>query len=767
MAKKKTAGKNAKLTSKVADKKAAPRVPERTASGQLRVVPTTERLPPAGTPKEWQGGRIVFDTPPAKPVRGRGSESVPLADLRDAQGHPIPQKVCDWFARKLDASHKMTWRPDGSYDAAKESYLSPEAAQLLRQEAATWARLADAERDDARKREQESLDSLTMIAAPTEFHDGKVILAKPKQPVAKEYCWKPDFDGEVYQAVLHYYGYLPAEHVGSITDPNGYPAKAMSPEAAQLYRAHRAFWEGKHVESKTQSKAASTARRQAAEVNVDKAAASAGLSRVELEAKLDRLGMLLEENNLQLVADMIAGFGDAWLYEALLAGSSVEPDGDLKPGKILKRFKKRANFILVLALAAMPEGLSLDPLLHRDALINIDVGAGMVDILAEISPRLPNLKPRLNYGDLADLEELGLPAAEFLARCEAGLSLAVKRLGVDAAASLAKHEGELALWQLETIDPTVAAALAQHQGALTLGLNELPDEIAAALALHQGDLEFLSLIGLSKAAAAALEKHTGTLSLRGVGELDAETARHLGRHAGPVRLPSVRQLSYEAAVALAAQSHGVELSIEDLPAGDLAVRLCQRMAAGPGIDLCLPIKSLNAECAAALAAFHGEYLRLGNLNSLSSDCATALAAFRGTLSLDVKAWEEDALIALAQHQGELRIDPTSLSTSAATALSQRGSSTRLTISSYQAISLSDEAADALRTYPGELASINGLEISPIAAKLLAQRHSLIVYRSRLKASIRKIFESAGTWRDTVWTRHSGPGMDDSLPRGRA
>ncbi|MEI6657555.1 MAG: hypothetical protein WCO76_03360 [Planctomycetota bacterium] len=43
--------------------------------------------------------------------------------------------------------------------------------------------------------------------------------------------------------------------IRTLASTDGYPAKAMSPEAAQVYREHRTFWEAKHAESKAKSKA--------------------------------------------------------------------------------------------------------------------------------------------------------------------------------------------------------------------------------------------------------------------------------------------------------------------------------------------------------------------------------------------------------------------------------------------------------------------------------------------------------------------------------
>ena len=480
MAKRKSANKKSKATSKPA-KKSLPRARNKVA-GKRSHAATKSSVSRA--PKEWQGGRIVIKKSPAKAMKGRGAERVQAEDIRDSQDLPIPKKVSEWFVKKLDASHKVAVRVGDYYDAPKVPHVSPEAAKLLREKAATWARLADAERDDARSREQESLDSLATIAVPKEFQNGKVVLTKPQKPVAKAHCWKPDFEGEVYQAVLHYYSYLPPDHVGSITDPNGYPAKAMSPEAALVYRGHRTFWEAKYAESKAQSKSTSAARRKAVEASVEKAATSAGLSRDDLEAKLVRLAALVQKGDLQMVADMIAAFGDAWLYEALLAGSSVKPDGSLKPGKILKRFETRANLIFVLTVAAMPEGLSLDPSLHRNAAMNVEIDCDTLEIVADIGPRLPKLEPRPT-GTFDDLTSLSNAAAEILG----------------------KHEGDLYLGDLTSLSDAAAASLAKHEGDLDLnGLTSLSDAAAESLAKHEGHLDLRGLTSLSDAAAESLAK---------------------------------------------------------------------------------------------------------------------------------------------------------------------------------------------------------------------------------------------------------------------
>jgi hypothetical protein len=714
--------KRVKSIGKLGAKKGASRVTKRGSvyrrGRQLAREPHVTR-----TPREWQAGHIVLGNPPAKALKGRGAMRFLATEIRDARNRAIPRNVCEWFVRKLAPSHKVSVRQEEYFDAPKAPYLSPEAARLLRDHAAAWAKLAALERETARVREQASLNSLALIEAPKEFQHGKVVLAKPKRPVGQAYCWKPDFEGEIYPAVLHYYSYLPAQHVGSIRAPSGYAAKVMSPEAAQLYRQHRNFWEAKYAELKSASKASAAARKKAAEAVIGKAATSARLSRAELDAKLDRLAMLVEKDNLQLVADMIEGFGEPWLYEALLAGASIEPDGVLKPGKTLKRFKSRAEFVLVLALAAMPDGLPLDPSLRREVTMNIEVGPDTVDIVAELMPRLPNLKVRMSdrrdFSTAHDIQHLRLQTASFLAaRVDGGLKLSVAKLGIPE-----------------------AAALAKIKGALSLDLRALSEEIAARLALHKGDLAFPCLRSISPATAVALRKHVGTLEIGEIGDelkVDAVVARHLAQHAGAVCLPGVMRLDPDVALALAAQRHGLELPmIEEFPDGKSGVKLCERLGARLASDLTFyQLKSLNAECAAALAAF------------------------RGNLCVSVRTWRDDALIAIAKHSGKLEIDPVRISDGVGAALAHRGTSTELTIAELlpkgcpdrRKTIISDGAADALRTYRGKLVLAGELEMSPVAAGHLTALKSFVIFRSKLKPSIRKVFESAGTWKDGIWFR---------------
>lgn len=696
-----------------------------------------QESPDLRVPKEWQHGRIVLAHPPAKALKGRGADRIKATEVSDRSGRRLSRKLCEWYVRKLEARHKVLVSDPDSYGTKKTPHLSPEAADLLREHAAVWSQLFDHERKAAQEGEQARLESLSALTVPADFQNGKVLLPAPRQPLAKSFCWKPDFEGESYQAVLHFYGYLPAEHVGSVRDANGYPAKVMSPEAAELYRQHRAFWEAKHAESRLHARKASADRVTAANLGIRDAAASAGLSRSDLEAKLKRLSLLVEKGHLRLVASMIAGFGDAWLYKSLLAGASVDPSGDLRPGKTLRRFNERSDLVFVLAVAYMPERLKLDKSVRRDAAVVVDVDGDTVDIVAELSQRLPALKARWAPEAFEKLDLLSPQTARFLAAQGQDLSLAVREIRLEEAASLSKLKGDLDLPRLTGIDSATAEALARHKGGLTLGLTELSEDVARCLANHDGDLTFPCLASISPAAAAALVKHAGTLTLgrwdEGQFTLDATAANHLARHAGPVNLPGLKRLDSEAALALAAQSHGLDVTnIEEFPQGEGGTRLCERIAAG--------------------GPSHGHVIHLTELETLSAACASVLATSDAELNLRVKAWNDDALIALAKHRGSLVINPKHISDAVGLSLSQRGDATSLVIEEGDSASMTEGAARALRDYEGTLAFEGSVELSPAAARLLTGRKSLSLYRSKIKPSIRKVFDAAGAWQGSVWTR---------------
>lgn len=706
---------------------------------------------PLASPLEWNGGRIFPNNGPAKPLTGRGAERVEAGSA----SWWLPKKVCDWFVQKLHDTHKAPVRGDG-YGASRTLQISPEAAGLLRDKAEVWLVLSEIELAATKAQIKGKLKSLASMEAPREFRNGRIVLPPPEKPLGKVYRWKPDFDGQDYQSVLHYYTYLPAEHMGSIMDPNGYPAKAMSPEAAALYQRNRAFWEAKQIESKSQAKAAGAERAKTAKKRVEKAALAAGITSKELDAKLDRLSELANEDNLTLVADMVAGFGEAWLYEALLAGASITPEGGLKPGRVLKRFKERAEIIMLLAIASMPEGVEVDPSIRTDAPISMTVNAKNVDLVAEsIAPQLPNLKPRMQ--GLEYLESLLSTTATFLVRQERVLSLhGLQKVGIAEARTLSSLEGDIYLDGLRQIDPGVAEALARvrgrlsfgglssvseqvarelgsHVGDLSLNLKELPESIAASLACCKGDLELLGLKTITSSAAAELAKHCGKLTLGeddgGSGfRLGADAAECLARHSGPVALPSLKRVTAETALALSSLSHHIEVeNIVEFPNGIAGARLCERIAMNPD-----------------------DSLTFYDLKRLQPECAAALAAFTGSLYLSVDNWNDAALVALAPHQDSLEVDAKHISDDVGYAFGERGVTSELKLGS---VSMTDVAAQALGKYPGKLEVSGDLDVSVTGAGHLVERASMSLYRSKIKPAVRKVFESAGSWSDSTWTRN--------------
>ena len=701
-------------------------------------------------PEEWRNGRIVLSKPPLKSLKGQNSERTAAGD----SSWWLPKTVCKWFEEKLEELHKAKF-----YEAGTQ--ISPEAAELLRSKSTEWFWLFEKEKLAEKERARIKLESLATVKAPQEFQSGRVVLPLPKKPLVEVYQSKSDFEGEDYAAVLNFYDYLPEEHRGSVVDLWGYPAKITTPEAADLYRNHRAFWEGKHVEEMAKAKAEAATRKKTAKENFDKAAASAGLSREELDAKLNRLGELVEQENLKLAADMIASFGDAWLYEALLAGAVVTAEGDLKPGKVLKRFKSEAKLIMALTMAYMPKGAKVDLSISTDTPIHIKVTGDNIDVVAEmIAPHFPNLKASVE--SMFSLKKLHELTAEFLVKNKKDLYLSnintirhkeamilsklegdltldgLKQIDADVANALAQIKGKLNLEGVSSVSETEAMELSRHMGGLALGIKDLKAPIAKALAATRGTLELTGLETISPEAAAALQTHSGELSFgkyeyfsSGKGfDLSVDSARHLARHNGPIVIRELKRVDADAALALSELKHNLAIvDIEEFPDGVAGVRLCKKMVNSSPDGLALELKRLQPDCAAVLA-----------------EC-------RGDLQFLVKDWNDDALLALASYQGRLEINVKQISDAVGLALGQRSAQSSLLIK-YASVTLTDGAAEALGNYLGYLSFDEDIELSKEAATHLVKRSSMELFRSKMKPAIRKIFETAGSWSDwTTWTRN--------------
>jgi hypothetical protein len=352
----------------------------------------------------------------------------------------------------------------------------------------------------------------------------------------------------------------------------------------------------------TKAKKSATKKQEAtAKENFEKVAASAGLSHKELKAKLDRLGEMVNNGNWDLAYDILAGFNDAWLFEALLAGAKVQSDGTLEPGKELKRFKKHSQIVMLVAIAHLPEGVRVDESLDPNANIAVDINETNLELLGRLAPRLPNLRAAsiilerihgmslealeavqsiakhqgnflLRVNSLSDEEakvlaihegELSLEGLQSLSDSPGHIALAQKlahqncggiylysleSLSDEAAKALAQHNGDLSLDQLESLSDDAVKALAKHKRHLSLGLRSLSDDAAEALAMHEGHLSLHLLLSLSDEAAKALAKHKGDLFLSSLDFISDEAAKTLAEHQGRIKFNSEVKRLFKKAV---------------------------------------------------------------------------------------------------------------------------------------------------------------------------------------------------------------------------
>ena len=705
-------------------------------------------------PEEWQNGRIVLSKPPLNPLKGRNAERT----TAEEGSWWLSKTVCKWFVEKLEDCHKVNIGA-GGYGEGKIKYISPEAAELLGSKSTEWLWLMEKEEAAEKDRAGNKLESLATIKAPQEFQGGRVVLPPPKKPLTEVYQWKPDFEGEDYAAVLHFYDYLPEDHIGSIRDPNGYPAKTTSPEAAALYRSHRAFWEGKHAEAKAQAKAVVATRKKTAKENFKKAAACAGLSREQLEAKLDRLSDLVDQGNFNLVVEMVAGFGEPWLYEALLAGAYITAEGDLKPGKELKRFKQHSQIMMLIAIAHLPNGVQADETLYSQAEIAINVIKTNLELLGQLASRLPKLRA----ATISDYEinDVSREAAQFLARHSGNLRLdSLTKLSDEAAAALAKHDGDISLKslisfgdysghialaqklaatkdaltlnKLESLSNGAAAALARHKGELSLGVRSLSDEAAEALAKHSGELSLNSLTSLGDslghiALAQKLAQKKGNLSLNGLKSISVEAAAVLAEHSGDLLLNWFNSLSKSVAIAFA--KHKGNLYLKGV--AQLSVEAATALAQHKG-NLSLGVQSLSDEAAAALANHDGE-LSLDCLISFNDSpghiaLAQKLAQKKGNLSLNgLKSISDAAVVALAEHTGYLSLNGLT--------------------------HLSDALAKSLGKHGGPINLIGLEKLSAYGANQLVNLPSVSLLQNNLSPEAQEVFKKAGSFNSKFWTRN--------------
>ena len=161
----------------------------------------------------------------------------------------------------------------------------------------------------------------------------------------------------------------------------------------------------------------------------------AGLSKAELNAKLTRLAEMVKNGESKLVSEMIACFEDAWLFEALLAGSSINKQGRLLLGTALKCFNDYAHTMGFLIWAYAPAGAKLDASFkdkNKPLSLKIDLTEENLEPIAawlqeHICSHFPSLKLVLVDSLIFDgLTTLSDAAAESLSKHRGDLTLSGK-----------------------------------------------------------------------------------------------------------------------------------------------------------------------------------------------------------------------------------------------------------------------------------------------------------------------------------------------------
>ena len=635
----------------------------------------------AKAPVEWVDGKIVLGAP-ADPISGRGNQRVAHNDFQWYLGFEVSRPLFQWFFNLLDEKHKTkAW-----HERSKVSYISPEAAKLLKKNVDFFEdKFKDGKKSLGKIKKQELKMAEGNFETPAEWVGEKIVLPKPAESPNKKYFWKPNFDGENYKAVLWFRDHLPNTHQGQITDPNnGYPAKTMSTEAGELWFKHKGFWVAQYYIPIKEKEAQKKEMLSVGQETLKNASAKAGVSLKELNQKLERLSTLAKGEDLDLAIRMVSDFDDVWLFESLLAGSTIDKDGYLVPGKPLKMFKEYAEFFGILALVNAPESTNLHASLNKTKLqyfkINVPV-LEMFDLYGKhIVKKCPTLRSKgyLKFGGL-------------------------KTLSTGTAKALSRHEGELILDGLESLSDGAAEALSKHKGEAHLNrlasLSDLPGHIALAgkLASQEG-MDLCGLTSLSDGAAVALSKRKGDLDLGGLKSLSDKAAKSLSKHEGELNLWGLESLS-------------------DSP-GHIAV--AEKLASQEGLDLG-GLKSLSDGAALALSKCKGD-LDLSGLKNLSDGAALVLSKCKGYLDLnDLASLSDAAAEALSKHKRGLNLRYLkSLSDSPGhVALAKKLASEKGYLDHNDLASLSDAAAVAFSKHDGGLAFYGLKSLSDVAAEALS------------------------------------------------
>jgi hypothetical protein len=143
----------------------------------------------------------------------------------------------------------------------------------------------------------------------------------------------------------------------------------------------------------------------------------------------------------------------------------------------------------------------------------------------QAAKRLARYLGGLHLDGLMTISDL---SAEYLGNAFFGTSLSfgqVEHVSDAALASLSKFEGDLSFGSLAALSDVAAESLSRRRGALDVsGLTSLTGEVAEHLANHRGDLRLDGLEILSDAAADSLSRHEGFLSLDALKNLSEAAA---------------------------------------------------------------------------------------------------------------------------------------------------------------------------------------------------------------------------------------------------
>ena len=175
-------------------------------------------------------------------------------------------------------------------------------------------------------------------SAPTEWHNGRIVLAAPAKPLSghghERVRWLgPDCPREEKPARKWFFEVLRAGlehdqsgHADRVTSGSSRPL-FVSPEAFQLWKRHTAFWMAESLALKQRAKAEKAAgeKKLRTQANATMAAAAndSGLTVTALRSKLKTLQtMMAESGTLPLVLELLRA-AEAPLLRAVLQGASI------------------------------------------------------------------------------------------------------------------------------------------------------------------------------------------------------------------------------------------------------------------------------------------------------------------------------------------------------------------------------------------------------------------------------------------------------------